>query len=196
MTEDMSNHRLKDINELDTERLVQLQVEQMDKERRELTERMRIIAKRMDHIERAFRKEEVALLVGDYAQQQADDKAAFEATRQGTVEAARQVHQEKLATKRRLLEMMPDYRAYIANLTKQRKQDYEKRSREAASKIAEEKAKRREAVLKQREKESREQAEAERIRREKEAEAARIEQGTLSPFLFHAVVLIYISQSV
>jgi hypothetical protein len=47
----------------------------MDREKRELNERMRIVAKRLDHIERAFRKAELPLLADDYARQQADDKA-------------------------------------------------------------------------------------------------------------------------
>jgi translation initiation factor 3 subunit A len=151
----------------------------MDKERRELNERMRIIAKRMDHIERAFRKAEIPLLVDDYTRQQTEDKAAFEATSRATLEAARQAHQEKLETKRRLSRIMPDYQLYLDGLNQTRRQDHRKRASEAENKILEEKMKRRDTVLKQREREARQREEQERVQREKEEEAERIEQGMI-----------------
>jgi translation initiation factor 3 subunit A len=156
---------------------VQLQVEQMDKERRELNERMRIIAKRMDHIERAFRKAEIPLIVDDYSRQQSEDKAAFYATSQGTLDAAKQAHRERLDAKQRLSRIMPDYETYADRITQARQHDYSSRSRDATAKIAEEKLKRRTAVLKEREQQARAREEAERIRMETEAEEARLEQG-------------------
>ncbi|CAG7850883.1 Eukaryotic translation initiation factor 3 subunit A {ECO:0000255/HAMAP-Rule:MF_03000} Short=eIF3a {ECO:0000255/HAMAP-Rule:MF_03000}; AltName: Full=Eukaryotic translation initiation factor 3 110 kDa subunit homolog {ECO:0000255/HAMAP-Rule:MF_03000}; Short=eIF3 p110 {ECO:0000255/HAMAP-Rule:MF_03000}; AltName: Full=Translation initiation factor eIF3, p110 subunit homolog {ECO:0000255/HAMAP-Rule:MF_03000} [Serendipita indica DSM 11827] len=162
-----------DITALDTEQLVQLQVEHMDKERRELNERLRVIAKRMDHIERAFRKAEIPLLVDDYARQQAEDRAAFEASRQGTIDSARAMHQEKIDTKRRLSRILPDYRAYMQSLGQDRRDDYNRRFNTATSKILEEKTRRRNEILKQREREAEQRAEEERIRREKEEAEAR-----------------------
>jgi len=149
----------------------------MDKERRELNERMRVIAKRMDHTERAFRKVEIPLVIEDYSRQQADDKAAFYATSQDALDAARQAHNENLDAKRRLSRIMPDYEIYANRVNQARQDDYTARSREAAAKIAEEKLKRRTAVLEEREQQARAKAEAERIRKEKEAEEARREQG-------------------
>lgn len=159
----------------------------MDKERRELNERMRIIAKRMDHIERAFRKEEVALLADDYERQQAEDKAAFESNRQGTIDAAKQAHQEKLDAKRRLARVMPDYQSYVKKLGDARGQDYSHRRAKAEEKILEEKQKRRTTVLAEREREAKEKAERERIQREEQEREEREEQGESFP-----VLLIYI----
>lgn len=149
----------------------------MDKERRELNERMRIIAKRVDHLERAFRKAEIPLLVDDYGRQQAEDKAAFEASRQGAIDAAKQAHQDRLDAKRRLLRIVPDSQAYRIELTAARQRDYGLRLQQAEAQIHKEKQKRREAVLVEREREAREEAERARIRREKEEEEARKEQG-------------------
>jgi translation initiation factor 3 subunit A len=149
----------------------------MDKERRELNERMRIIAKRMDHIERAFRKAEIPLLADDYERQQAEDKTAFEASRQGTIDAARQAHQGKLDAKRRLSRVMLDYETYVNKLSEARGQDYSHRKAKAAEKIAEEKAARHNAVLAERERAAKEKAEQERIRREKEEQEEREQQG-------------------
>jgi translation initiation factor 3 subunit A len=47
---------------LDTESIIGLQVAQLEKEKKEVAERLRIVAKRVDHIERANRKEERPLL--------------------------------------------------------------------------------------------------------------------------------------
>lgn len=163
---------------MDTDRLVQLQVEQMDREKRDLNERTRIVAKRLDHIERAFRKAETPLLGDDYARQQTDDKAAFEATRQHTLEAARQAHQERIATKQRLARMTGDYKKYVTDIQKKRDTDYRRRQEDAASKIAQEKAKRREVTLKERAEEVARKEAEERTQREKEEALARAEEGT------------------
>lgn len=153
----------------------------MDKERRELNERMRIIAKRMDHIERAFRKAEIPLLADDYEGQQAEDKTAFEASRQGAIDAARQAHQGKLDAKRRLSRVMLDYETYVNKLSEARGQDYSHRKAKAVEKILQEKLARRNAVLAERERVAKEKAEQERTRREKEEQEEREQQGTFLP---------------
>jgi len=53
---------------LNTDDLMKLQVEQLEKEKRDLNQRLRIVAKRVDHLERACRKEERPLLGQDYEQ--------------------------------------------------------------------------------------------------------------------------------
>lgn len=158
----------------------------MDKERRELNERMRIIAKRMDHIERAFRKAEIPLIVEDYSRQQAEDKTAFYATSQGALDAARQGHKDRLDTKQRLARIMPDYQAYADRISQTRQHDYTSRSRDATTRIAEEKLQRRTAVLKQREQQAREREEEERERRELEEEEQRLEQGVFVFSMFES----------
>ncbi|CAG8452482.1 12541_t:CDS:2 [Ambispora gerdemannii] len=76
-----------DLENLDTDRLVQLQVEQLEKEKKELNERLRATAKRMDHLERAYRKEEIPLLEKDYERQRKADRAYHEAAQQERLEA-------------------------------------------------------------------------------------------------------------
>ena len=44
------------MDNISTDNLMRLQVEQLAKEKKELAERMRIASKRLDHIERAYRK--------------------------------------------------------------------------------------------------------------------------------------------
>ena len=56
----MSAHNsMQELDNLDTDNLMRLQVQQLEKEKKDMQERMRLIAKRLDHTERAFRKERI-----------------------------------------------------------------------------------------------------------------------------------------
>ncbi|GJE94121.1 hypothetical protein PsYK624_102890 [Phanerochaete sordida] len=165
-----------EMENLSTDNLMRLQVEQLEKEKRELTEKMRIASKRIDHIERAYRKEERPLLAKDYEVQQENDRAAHEAAQKARIEAARLAHQQDLETKKRLLAMMDDYRAYRETVVGKRGEEFARRQQAAERKIEEEKAKRRAAVLKEREEERLRLEEEERVRREQEEEERRLEE--------------------
>ncbi|KAF9471257.1 hypothetical protein BDN70DRAFT_977463 [Pholiota conissans] len=149
----------------DTENLITIQVAQLEKEKKELQERLRIAAKRIDHIERAYRKEERPLLALDYETQQKSDKETFEAIQKARIQASREAHQEDLRTKERLSRMLGDYQVRRADIMARKSIEFAKKQETAQRKIAEEKAKRLKVVMKQRE--------DERIKLEKEAEAAR-----------------------
>ncbi|PCH34580.1 hypothetical protein WOLCODRAFT_139453 [Wolfiporia cocos MD-104 SS10] len=166
---------IKDMENLSTDNLMRLQVEQLEKEKKELNERMRIVAKRLDHVERAFRKEERPLLAKDYEIQQANDKDAFEASQKSRLEAHKLAHQQDLETKKRLSRMLADYNAHRELIMSKRGEEFAKRKELAQKKIDEEKAKRRQTVLKQREEERLHREEEDRIKREQEAEEARKE---------------------
>lgn len=163
---------------LNTDSLMKLQVEQLEKEKKELNERLRIVAKRVDHIERAYRKEERPLLDRDYEEQQANDRSTFDALQQARIEGSKISHQQDIETKNRLSRMMNDYRSRRDIIATKRGDDFTKRKEEAARKIMEEKAKRRKAVLQEREQERLRLEEEERRRREEEEEEARLEAGT------------------
>jgi translation initiation factor 3 subunit A len=160
--------------------LMRMQVEQMEKEKKELNDKMRMITKRIDHLERAFRKDERPLLAQDYEKQQADDKKIFEELQKSRVETARAEYQRDIETKRRLIRMMDDYHAHLDVITAQRGEEFAKKREKAFRKIEEEKAKRREAVLKKREEERLRFEEEDRIAREKEEEEIRLEEGAFS----------------
>ena len=71
---------------------MRLQVEQLEKEKKDHNERLRIAAKRIDHVERAYRKEERPLLAQDYADQQAADRVTFEALQKSRIENSLAAH--------------------------------------------------------------------------------------------------------
>src|SRR5882724_11373242 len=95
----------------DPDDLIKIQVAHLEKEKRDLTERLRIVSKRVDHIERAFRKEERPLLAEDYQLQQADDRESFAANAKAMLASSRERHALDMDTKQRLLRMMSDYKS-------------------------------------------------------------------------------------
>ena len=154
-----------------------MQVRQLEKEKKDLTERLRIISKRLDHTERAFRKEERPLLAQDYERQQEEDRKAHETSQVDRIEGAKLAHQQDLDTKRRLSRMMAEYKERREVYISKRGEEFTKKHEEAARKITEEKEKRKKAVLKAREEERHRLEEEERIHREQEEERIRLEEG-------------------
>jgi translation initiation factor 3 subunit A len=61
---------------------MRLQVEQLEKEK-ERESRLRVISRRVDHTERAYRQEERLFLAKDYELQQASDRTTFEQIQKG-----------------------------------------------------------------------------------------------------------------
>ena len=162
---------------LDPDDLIKIQVAHLEKEKRDLTERLRIVSKRVDHIERAFRKEERPLLAEDYELQQADDRESFEANAKATLAASRERHALDMDTKRRLLRMMDDYKSKRDVIVERRNDEFKRRKAVAQKKIDEEKAKRRASLLRAQEEARKQREEEERHIREAEEEARRREEG-------------------
>ena len=161
------------IKELDAAKLVAMQVEQLAKEKREMDDRLRIVGKRVDHLERALRKEERPLLVDDYERQKAEDKEDYIQANARAREQAIAQQKASVELKKRLGRMMPDYLVARDAVESQQEEAFQRARTTAAKKIEEEKAKFKASVLARRkaDKERREQH-----RREEEEERLR-EQG-------------------
>ncbi len=177
---------------------MRLQVEQLEKERKELNEKMRVASKRLDHTERAYRKQERPLLSQDYEVQQANDKAAHEAAQKARIENYRLSHQQGLEAKSRLSRMLPDFTARREAILAKREEEFARKQRLAQQKIDEEKAKLKAQFIKKKEEERHIREEELRIQREreeeemrKEEELRREEEGTyiISPFHFPSSLL-------
>lgn len=154
--------------------MLDIKVSRLQSEQRELSDRLKQIAKRLDHTERAYRKEEIPLLEKDYERQQKADKAFFDAARKAELAAAKAQHEENMRIKSRLLRMKDDYNTFKAKLEEKQRSKLEAARRAAEEAIEKEKQERiaqwrakREEIIKKREAE-----EAERKRKEEE-EAAR-----------------------
>ena len=134
-----------DIDNLDTldkKELLSKQMEQIDKERKAMEIRLNQVSKRMDYFERAVRKEEIPLILQDYALQKENDKKAYELIKETTLATARTQHAEKVAMKMKLLSMKSDFLDYRKNLMARREEKYLKEKEEKERLFKEEKAKR------------------------------------------------------
>lgn len=168
---------------IDTEELISMQVQHIEKEKKDLSVKTRVIAKRVDHQVRAYRKEEAPLLAQDYEQQQKVDRETFEALQKSQKESAETAHKNDVETKARLARMMDDYSQRKTAIMARKGEDYAKKVDASKRKIAEEKDKRKKSVLQAREEERKRLEEQERIQREQEQEAKRLEEGKLSYYL-------------
>jgi translation initiation factor 3 subunit A len=168
-----------DVENLNTDNLMRLQVEQLEKEKKERESRLRVIAKRIDHIERAYRQEERPLLAKDYELQQASDRATHEQMQKDRIDTARLAHRRDLETKERLSRMLPEFEARKAVILERRSVEYGRKQTAARTKVEEEKTKRRAAVLNAREEERLRQEGVENSRREAEELERRKKEGTL-----------------
>ncbi|KAI9461509.1 hypothetical protein F5148DRAFT_955920, partial [Russula earlei] len=157
-----------DVENLNTDNLMRLQVEQLEKEKKERESRLRVIAKRIDHTERAYRQQERPLLAEDYELQQTSDRATFEQIQKDRIDTARLAHKRDLETKKRLSRILPEFEARKAIVLEKRSAEYERKQSTAQAKLDEEKAKRRAVVLKAREEERLRQEAAEKASREAE----------------------------
>ena len=156
------------IEDLDSSVIVAMQVEQLAKEKRELNERLRIVAKRVDHLERAFRKEERPLLVEDYERQKVEDMIAHDQFNQVARQQAIEHQKGSVEQKVRLGRMMPDYLVAREAVESQREVEFQTARAAATKKIESEKVKFRASVMARRK--------AERERREQEQLAAEEEE--------------------
>ena len=162
---------------LDTEKLVQLQVEQIEKEKKELNDRLRTVQRRMDHIERAYRREERPLLAADYERQMAMDRDNHKLAHEARVAAARERHQTDLAMKATLASVMPDYDMLRAKVLDKRRAAFKERRAEADKLIEQEKEQRRAKIVREREEAVRRAKEEEELARKREEEdKARLER--------------------
>lgn len=169
-----------DLDDLDSNRLRLLRISQLEKEKNDLYKNLRVTGKRIDHLERAFRKEEIKLLPKDFEAQRASDIASYDKTKEETLRQSERKHKEDVALKHRLRRLMPVYEQFRRDLEERRHEEFEKRRKHAEREYqnAVEKRKRSERERKAREQRDREDAERrareeeERISREAEQKAA------------------------
>lgn len=157
-----------DITELDSSRIRAMKLAALEKEKNMLGEQLRITGKRIDHIERAYRKEEIKHLKKDYERQMAEDLAAYEKAKAETLREAEEKHKEDVALKHRLSRLVPKYQQFVSDVRQQRKAEFEKRSKQAQKELEARKAQRIAEIKAQRAKERREREEQERREREEE----------------------------
>lgn len=173
-----------DLQELDGNRLRAMKLAQLEKEKNDLNERIRTIAKRIDHLERAFRREELKHIPEDYEAQKKHDMEVYEVTKAETLAEAERKHREAVALKHRLGRLVPQFTSFRKEVSEKRHEEFDKR-RKAAEREFEAKKKqrvkdvherRRRERLEREAEEKRKKEEEERTRREEEEKTAREEE--------------------
>ncbi|KAI8076911.1 uncharacterized protein BX664DRAFT_344226 [Halteromyces radiatus] len=163
-----------EVENSDVKTLLDIKVNRLQTEQKEMSDRLKQIAKRLDHTERAFRKEEIPLLDKDYERQQKQDKAFYEAARKMELATAKETHEHNMQVKSRLARMYDDFSSYRNKLDALHQQATDAKRRAAEEAIEKEKQERialwrakREELLEQR----RLEEEARRAQEEQERQA-------------------------
>jgi len=165
-----------DIDELDSGRIRMIKLQALEKEKNEVGEKLRIAGKRIDHLERAYRQEEIKHLPDDFAAQRERDLKAYEESKAETLAAAEQKHKEEVALKHRLSRLVPRYEDFKRTVTAERHADFEKRRKAAERDLNAQMDKRRREFRERRAAEKRAREEEERVRQEEEERQRREEE--------------------
>jgi translation initiation factor 3 subunit A len=157
-----------DLADIDSTRIRILKLQALEKEKEQLGEQLRIAGKRIDHLERAYRKEEVKHLKEDYEKQMEADKAAYDKATAETLKESEEKHKADVELKHRLSRLVPTYQEFVGTVKQQRKNEFEKRSKAAQKELESKKAARVKEFRDRFIREKREREEAERRQREEE----------------------------
>ncbi|KAH0551164.1 eukaryotic translation initiation factor 3 subunit A, partial [Trichoglossum hirsutum] len=162
-----------DLGGLDSNSLRAMKLAQLEKEKNELSERLRITGKRIDHLERAFRREEVSLLPRDYEAQRERDLAAYERSKAETLKASEEKHSDDVALKHRLARLVPAYERFRNDVRERRHEEFEARRKAAERELQRQMERRKREHRERRAREKKEREEAARRAREEEDRLAR-----------------------
>ncbi|ATZ54374.1 Bcrpg1 [Botrytis cinerea B05.10] len=164
---------LDDLDNLDGNKLRAMKLAQLEREKNDTNEKLRITGKRIDHLERAFRKEEAKKLPEDYEAQRQRDLAAYEKTKAQTLKDAEAKHKENVALKHRLTRLVSHYESFRDDIAERRHEEFDKRRRDAEKELEKQISQRRKEFKERKIREKREREEQERKLREEEERAQR-----------------------
>ncbi|KAI1840119.1 hypothetical protein JX265_000489 [Neoarthrinium moseri] len=162
---------VENLDDLDSNRLRAMKLQQLEREKNDVNERLRVTGKRIDYLERAFRKEEAKKLPEDYAQQRERDLAAYEKIKKDTLTESKAQHKENVELKHRLERLVPHYETFTKSIKERRRDEFEARQRDAQKEFERQVAARKKEYRERKLREKREREEQERALREAEERA-------------------------
>ncbi|KAF9886826.1 eukaryotic translation initiation factor 3 subunit A [Aspergillus nanangensis] len=165
-----------DLEDMDANRLRAMKLAHLEKEKNELSDRVRVTAKRIDHLERAFRREEVKHIPEDYEQQKKADLEMYDAQKAEDLKEAELKHKEAVALKHRLSRLVPQFNSFRKDVSEKRHEEFERRRKAAEREFETKKNQRVKEVRERRRREKLEREEAERQRQEEEERLQREEE--------------------
>lgn len=176
-----------ELEKLDPDDLLNKQVEQLDRERKELQTKLRKQERKVDHLERAKRIEEILLLQAEYEKYKVNDLEFWEQHEKDRIRAIKEERALAVQYRDRLMRLKEDRDKFLERLQKARLSIHQEKLAEFEKIVAEERKKRL-AERKQKRKEERrtiwikEQEEKrqrlidEQLKREREEELAKLEE--------------------
>uniref|UniRef100_A0A8D0CRF9 Eukaryotic translation initiation factor 3 subunit A n=1 Tax=Sander lucioperca TaxID=283035 RepID=A0A8D0CRF9_SANLU len=165
---------IEDLEELDPDFIMAKQVEQLEKEKKELQERLKNQEKKIDYFERAKRLEEIPLIKKAYEEQRVKDMELWELQEEERISNMKVEREKALEHKKRMFRMLEDKENFLSKITAARSFIYEEKLKAFQERLVEERKKRLEERKKQR-KEDRRNA----FYRQKEEDAQRIHEEQL-----------------
>ncbi|KAL4913911.1 hypothetical protein BDW62DRAFT_191468 [Aspergillus aurantiobrunneus] len=165
-----------DLEDLDANRLRAMKLAQLEKEKNELNDRVRTTGKRIDHLERAFRREELKHISEDYEAQKKRDMEIYERQKAETLAEAEVKHKEAVALKHRLSRLVPQFSNFRKEVSEKRHEEFERRRKTAEREFETKKKQRVKEVQERRRRERIERENAERARKEEEERVRREEE--------------------
>merc|ERR1712112_609179 len=128
----------KDIEELDADEIMKRQVEELEKEKKELLARLKKQEKNVDHTERAKRQEEIPLLKQQFEEFKEEAKQVWEEQEKERIENEKAQRENDVKNCDRMGRMRADKDQYLEGLLKARKNIFEKKLGEFNVTLAEE----------------------------------------------------------
>ncbi|XP_023819386.1 eukaryotic translation initiation factor 3 subunit A isoform X2 [Oryzias latipes] len=165
---------IEDLEELDPDFIMAKQVEQLEKEKKELQERLKNQEKKIDYFERAKRVEEIPLIIKAYEEQRVKDMELWELQEEERISNLKIEREKALEHKKRMSRMMEDKENFLSKITAARSFIYEEKLKAFETRLIEERKKRLEDRKRQRKEERRNT-----FYRQKEEEAQRIHEEQL-----------------
>lgn len=153
---------------MDADDIMAKQVEELEKEKKELQVRLKAQEKKQDHIERAKRVEELPLLKASFEDFKEEAAKVWGEQEKERIEEAKVNRESDVENRDRMARMMEDKDTYLTSLLKERKSVYEKKAQEHVVLVEEERK-----VRMERRKEERQEDRRRRWRQDKEEEEQR-----------------------
>ncbi|KAK6487646.1 eukaryotic translation initiation factor 3 subunit A-like isoform X1 [Huso huso] len=165
---------IEDLEELDPDFIMAKQVQQLEKEKKELQERLKNQEKKIDYFERAKRLEEIPLIKKAYEEQRVQDMELWELQEEERISNMQVEREKALEHKQRLSRMMEDKDNFVSKITAARQSVYEEKLKQFQERFVEERKQRLEDRKKQRKEDRRKT-----YYRDKEEEEQRLHEEQL-----------------
>lgn len=141
---------LDNLKDIDTDKLRMMQVEQLTKDKAELEAKLKVIAKKNDHSERAYRRYELQALEKDATIQREEYKEKHEEYKKAKIAKAKKDHAKALTLKERFSRVLPDYDQFVGGINDKNAAKLAELKKEAQSELQKAKQQRIEQVKHQR----------------------------------------------